>query len=121
MRKGRAVVDGRRLNKDSYPLPRQEDIITALRGSAAISIIDAVPFFHQWGVAEKDRPKLAVNTHLGQEHFNVWPLWATHYVQRRLDIILHSCRAFAKAFIDDMAASAITTSLGQWQLDESSS
>ncbi|VTT55674.1 unnamed protein product [Fusarium fujikuroi] len=49
--KGRAIVDLRALNKvtipDSYPLPRQEDVIAALRGAIYILAIDALSFFFQ--------------------------------------------------------------------------
>ena len=68
-RKGRVVVDIRGLNaiaiKDSYPLPLQTDIISAVRGCRYISIIDCASFFFQWLVAEEDRHKFTVVTHRG--------------------------------------------------------
>lgn len=52
--KDRLIVDLRALNKitipDSYLLPRQEDIIQALRGARYITAIDALSFFFQFGV-----------------------------------------------------------------------
>jgi hypothetical protein len=74
-RVGRPVVDIRPVNgmavKDSYPLPLQSDIITALLGCRYITVIDAVSFFYQWLVAEDDRHKFTVNTIDGQMQFNV--------------------------------------------------
>ena len=49
-RKGRVVVDIRGLNKlavsDSYSLPLQGDIISAVAGFSYISVIDAVGYNH---------------------------------------------------------------------------
>ena len=73
--KARVVVDICRLNKitmpDSYPLPIQSDIITAIKGCLYISTMDDVAFFYQWLVAYKDCHKLTVTTYQGLEHFKV--------------------------------------------------
>nr|OMP83046.1 Retrovirus-related Pol polyprotein from transposon gypsy [Diplodia seriata] len=107
--KPRVVVDIRGLNritqKDSYPLPVQEDIISAVRGARYITVVDATAFFYQWKVKEQDRHKLTVNSHRGQESFNVAVMGfinSVAYVQRQLDWILRECREFARAYIDDL-------------------
>ena len=109
VRKGRAVIDIRNLNrkspKDSYPLPLQSDIISALLGCAYITTVDAIAFFYQWSVAEEDRHKFTVNSHRGQEFLKVAVMGycnSVQYVQRRLDGILRECGSFAKAYIDDI-------------------
>ena len=108
-RKSRVVVDIRGLNavsiKDSYPLPLQSDILNSLRGSTHISTIDAISFFYQWLVAERDRHKLTVNSHRGQEHFKVAVMGycnSAQYVQRQLDNLLRNQRDFVRAYIDDI-------------------
>ena len=108
-RKARVVVDIRALNKisatDSYPLPLQGDIISAVRGCKYISTVDATGFFHQWNVATADREKLTVTSHRGQEHFNVAVMGYKNsppYVQRQMDRILREFQGFSRAFIDDI-------------------
>lgn len=74
-RKGRVVVDIRGLNKiavtDTYLMPLQSDITSAVAGCQYISVFDAAGFFHQWLVRLADRYKLTVVSHRGQEQFNV--------------------------------------------------
>ena len=109
MRKARVVVDIHSLNKitlpDSYPLPRQSDIISAVRGCPYISTMDGVAFFYQWLVSWKDCHKLTVTTHQGLEHFNVAVIGFQNsppYVQRQIDQILRSHRTYAQAYINDI-------------------
>ena len=53
--KGRVVVDIRGLNKvtdsDTYPMPLQTDITSAMAGYSYISTVDAVGWFHQLAIA----------------------------------------------------------------------
>ena len=108
-RKGRVVVDIRGLNKiavtDSYPMPLQSDITSSVAGCRYISVFDAAGFFHQWLVRYKDRHKLTVVSHRGQEQFNVAVMGFKNsppYVQRKIDAILRVYRAFARAYVDDI-------------------
>ena len=90
---------------DSYQIPLQSDILAGLIGCTHISTVDALSFFYQWAVKPEDRHKLTVNTHRGQEQFNVAVMGycnSVQYVQRQLDGILRPCRAFARAYIDDI-------------------
>ena len=105
----RAVMDIRGLNAitipDAYPLPLQSEIIIAVRDCMYISVVDCTSFFHQWRVHPKDRHKLTVVTHRGQESFNVAPMGYKNspaYVQRQIDRILRPYRAFARAYVDDI-------------------
>ena len=51
-KKGRAVVDIRKLNEmvlpDSYPLPLQSEIIAIVQGCTNLAVLDAASFFYQW-------------------------------------------------------------------------
>ena len=109
VRKGRAVVDIRGLNKivvsDAYPMPTQADITAAVAGCKYISVIDAMGYFHQWGVKLEDRYKQTVISHRGQEQFNVAVMGFKNspaYVQRQTDLLLKDMREFARTFIDDI-------------------
>lgn len=114
-RKGRAVVDIRGLNfitvRDTYPLPLQGEIILSVRGCYYITIVDAASFFYQWLVAMRDRYKLTVISHRGQEYFNVAPMGFKNcppYVQRQMDRILRDFRAFCRTYIDDIVIFSVT-------------
>ena len=108
-RKGRAVVDIRGLNAitraDVYPLPLQTDLISSVKDCRYISVIDCASFFYQWRVHWKDRHKLTVVSHRGQETFNVAVMGYKNspaYVQRQIDRLLRRFRAFARAYVDDV-------------------
>ena len=108
-RKGRVVIDIRGLNDiteiDSYPLPLQSDIIAAVSGYPYISTVDAVGWFYQFSVQHKDRHKLTVVSHRGQEEFGVALMGykgTPPYVQRQTDRLLRPYRKFARAFMDDI-------------------
>ena len=108
-RKGRPVIDIRGLNEiteaDSYPLPLQGDVISAVAGSPYISTMDAVGWFHQFNVRRSDRPKFTVVSHRGQEESSVALMGykgSPPYVQRQTDKILRPYKDFAKAYVDDI-------------------
>jgi hypothetical protein len=74
--KPRVVVDLRRFNTklrlDAYPLPKQDDILSALGGFTVFSSLDLVKSFFQETIATEDRWKTAIVTqHRGQEKFTV--------------------------------------------------
>ncbi len=62
----RTCIDYRSLNavtvKDRYPLPRVDDLLDKLRGSAYFSSIDLQQGYNQIRVAESDIPKTAFRT-----------------------------------------------------------
>ncbi|MGI4816790.1 MAG: reverse transcriptase domain-containing protein, partial [Janthinobacterium lividum] len=107
-RQGRAVVDIRGLNAislpDVYPVPLQSEMISLVSGSPFITVIDCASFFYQWRVDPRERHKLTVVTHRGQEQFNVAVMGyrnSVSYVQRQIDTVLRDLRKFARAYIDD--------------------
>ena len=67
------VIDYRKLNEiaisDEFPLPKQEDILQALKGSQWLSTLDALAGFTQVEVEPKEREKLAFRTHRGLWQF----------------------------------------------------
>jgi hypothetical protein len=71
--KGRPVVDLRGLNdkamKDAFPLPLQDEILSNIRGKRWVSIFDMQKAYYQRHVAKKDRWKICIITHRGQEVF----------------------------------------------------
>ena len=108
IKKGRAVIDIRPLNKvtekDVYPIPRQEDIITLLLNKPYISVFDATLFFYQWRVHPADSSKFSVVSHRGQEILNVAMMGFCNsiaYVQRQIELILRKHKDYAKAYVDD--------------------
>ncbi|KAA6411119.1 MAG: reverse transcriptase [Lasallia pustulata] len=126
IRKARVVVDICGLNKitmpDSYPLPRQLDIIAAVKGCPYISTMDRVAFFYQWLVARQDHHKLTVITHQGLEHFNVAVMGFRDlppYVQRQIDRILRAHGHYAHAYIDDIVVFSKTQEEHLAHLDNS--
>ena len=107
--KGRVVVDIRGLNKvteqDTYPMPLQTDITSAVAGHRYISTVDAVGWFHQFLVKRRDRPKFTVVSHRGQEESNVALMGfkgSPPYVQRQTDQMLRPYREFSRAYMDDI-------------------
>jgi hypothetical protein len=107
--KGRVVVDLRSLNdkvqRDSYPLPLQSDIIGVLRGKEEISTFDLQKMFYQFMVAVQERWKLTVVSHRGQEWFNCVPMGFVNspsHAQKFMDKKLLPHRAYARCYIDNI-------------------
>ncbi len=77
----RFCVDYRKLNdvthKDLYPLPRIDDILEALRGAKYFCSIDLASGYWQIKVADKDREKTAIGSHLGLYKFLCMPFGLT--------------------------------------------
>ena len=67
------VIDYWKLNEiaisDEYPLPKQEDILQALKGSQWLSTLDTSAGFTQVEVEPKEREKLAFQMHRGLWQF----------------------------------------------------
>lgn len=74
-KKGRAVVDIRRLNDlvvpDTYLLPLQSDIIANVGGCTHLAVLDAASFFYQWRLHLDFWYMFTVKTHRGPETFQV--------------------------------------------------
>jgi hypothetical protein len=76
--KGRVVVDTRGLNAaaedDTYPLPRQEDIMARIRWRHFIALLDQIKSYYQCILHPESRQYAAVVSHRGREHYNVVPM-----------------------------------------------
>jgi Reverse transcriptase (RNA-dependent DNA polymerase) len=97
--KWRPVVDLRGLNKfiapDAYPLPRQDDITSAIMGKYWLSIFDILSAYYQRRVHPSDGWKLATSTHRGHEAWTVAPMGLSISVahqQRYMDKLLAKFR-----------------------------
>jgi hypothetical protein len=108
--KDRMVIDLRKVNEcvepDSYPLPRQDDILQAVAGARFISVFDLKKGFYQMPIAKKSRPITAICSHRGLEQLKVSVMGFRNspaYFQRKMDAILApwlwKC---ALAYIDDL-------------------
>ena len=73
----RLCIDYRKLNqvtvKDSYPLPRIDDSLDALRGNSWFSTLDLVSGYYQCSIDPQDAPKTAFVTSRGLFQFNRMP------------------------------------------------
>ena len=73
----RICIDYRKLNKalvkDSYPLPRIEDIFATLGKSKFFSTLDLKSGYHQISIAPEDREKTAFCTRTSLFEFNCMP------------------------------------------------
>ncbi|TQW04488.1 retrotransposable element [Cordyceps javanica] len=74
--KPRVVVDLRRVNtklrKDAYPLPRQDDILSSLKGSSVFSVLDLTKGFFQQPIEETDKWKTSfITPHRGHERLTL--------------------------------------------------
>lgn len=88
-------LDYRKLNavtiKDSHPLPRVDDALDALSGSAWFSTMDLQHGYWQVELEEKDREKTAFTTGSGLYHFKVMPMGLTNApatCQRLMEMVL---------------------------------
>ena len=72
----RFCVDCRKLNdvtKDSYPLPRIDDTLTTLSGSAWFSTLDLKSGYWQVGIHPEDKEKTAFSAGSGLYQFTLIP------------------------------------------------
>ena len=108
-RKNRSVMNIRDLNaitqSDVYFLLFQFDIISAVLECQYITVLNCSIFFYQWRIHSDDKHKLIVITHRDQENFNVVVMNYKNsfvYVQRQIDRLFRSFRAFVKTYVDDI-------------------
>ena len=91
----RLCIDYRMLNnvtlKDSYPLPRIDDSLDALRGAKWYSVLDLSSGYFQVEMDQDDKEKTAFTTTRGLFHFNVMAMGLCNGVatfQRLMEYVL---------------------------------
>ena len=106
----RLCVDYRQLNKitirDTYHLPRPEQLIDSMAGSMVFSKLDLASGYHQLRVVPENVSKTAFNTSLGSFQWRVMPFGVSNApstFQRLMNFLfalfLHS---HVKIFVDDI-------------------
>nr|GFA99798.1 putative reverse transcriptase domain-containing protein [Tanacetum cinerariifolium] len=103
-------IDYREINKltvkNSYPLPRIDDLFDQLQGSSVYSKIDLRSGYHQLRVREEDIPKTAFRTRYGHYEFQVMPFGFTNAPTVFMDLMNRVCKPylnkFVIVFIDDI-------------------
>jgi hypothetical protein len=108
--KPRIVVNYRKLNEiaisDEFPLPKQEDILQALKGSQWLSTLDTLPGFTQLEEEPKEWEKLAFQTHRGLWQFVRMPFGYKNgpsiFQQIMQNILAPFLWIFASFYIDDI-------------------
>jgi hypothetical protein len=106
---GRVVMDIRGLNaavnKDPYPMPRQEDILQSIKGCTWISTLDLTAAFMQRALHRDSQHLVTVVTHRGLEYFKVAPFGFTNspaHMQRFMDKKLRHMRNYVRCYVDDI-------------------
>ncbi|EIE91156.1 hypothetical protein RO3G_15867 [Rhizopus delemar RA 99-880] len=106
----RMVIDYRKLNavtkKDSYPLPRIDDLLDTLGKAKVFSALDMRAGFHQVPLEESSKELTAFTTKYGVYHYNTLPMGLVNSpatFQRLIDLcfrpLINKCLV---AYIDDL-------------------
>lgn len=106
----RVCVDYRALNsqtiKDSYPLPRAEDLMDQFNRAKIYSKVDMTSGYYQIGVKKEDRKKTAIVTDFGLFEYTVMPFGLTNApatFQRLMNSILRDFLGkFVVVYLDDI-------------------
>jgi len=109
--KARPVVDMRKLNAamigDTYPLPRQEEVIQAMQGMRWLGSADITSTFYQRLIHPAHRYCTAISTDRGREVFNVSIMGgktSVQHQQRLMDVRLIQRLSWrgASCYVDDI-------------------
>nr|GEV18983.1 putative reverse transcriptase domain-containing protein [Tanacetum cinerariifolium] len=92
--------------KNSYPLPRIDDLFDQLQGSSVYLKIDLRSGYHQLSIRDEDIPKTTFRTRYGHYEFQVMPFGFTNAPTVFMDLINRVCKPyldkFVIVFIDDI-------------------
>jgi len=111
----RTCVDYRRVNevtiKQTYPLPRIDDCLDALRGASIFTVCDLTSGYYQVPVKEEDIPKTAFSTaRRGKFEFTKMPMGLTcagATFQRLMEIVLAELQwTLCLVYLDDIIVPA---------------
>ena len=108
--KPRVVIDFRKVNqfvvRDAYPIPRQDEVLDAVRGAAFVSVFDLTKGFYQVPIEPASRKYTAFTSHLGLMQLRVAVMGYTNspsFFQRRMNALLAPYLwQFAVAYLDDL-------------------
>ena len=112
----RFCVDYRKLNaitcKDSYPLPRIDDVLDSLSGSKYFTTLDLQSGYHQVAMHSDSKDKTAFVTHAGVYAYDVMSFGlcnAPPCFQRVMSRVLHGLEwKLCLVYIDDVIIFAPT-------------
>ena len=98
------------IKADSYPLPRMEDLFSALAGSKYFSKLDISQAYLQLPLDENSKQYVTVNTHRGLFKYNRLPFGvsaAPAIFQRCMEILFQGCQGVS-VYLDDLLVTAST-------------